>query len=62
LFKPPPLPALLVAAYSLLRLSGLEAYGPRRTGAYEALPKCRRPARRPSCQDLVNLLRKQLAA
>jgi hypothetical protein len=29
---------------------------------YEALPKWRRPARRPSCQDLVNLLRKQLAA
>ena len=58
----PRVPALLVAAYSLLRLSALEAYGPQRTSAYEALPAWRRPARRPSCQDLVNLLRKQLAA
>ena len=56
----PRLPALLVAAYSLLLLSALEAYGPQRTSAYEALPAWRRPARRPSCQDLVNLLRKQL--
>jgi hypothetical protein len=55
-------PALMVAMYSLLLLSGLEAYGPQRTRAYEALPKWRRAARRPSCQDLVNLLRKQLAA
>ena len=51
-----------MAAYSLLRLSALEAYGPQRTSAYEALPAWRRAARRPSCQDLVNLLRKQLAA
>jgi hypothetical protein len=58
----PRVPALLVAMYSLLLLSGLEAYGPQRTGAYRALPKWRRPARRPSCQDLVNLLRKQAAA
>ena len=58
----PRVPALLVAAYSLLLLSALEAYGPQRTGAYDALPKWRRPARRPSCQDLVNLLRKQVAA
>jgi hypothetical protein len=58
----PRVPALLVAAYSLLLLSALEAYGPQRTRAYEALPKWRRAARRPSCQDLVNLLRKQLTA
>jgi hypothetical protein len=58
----PRVPALLVAAYSLLLLSALEAHGPQRTAAYEALPKWRRPARRPSCQDLVNLLRKQLTA
>jgi hypothetical protein len=58
----PRVPALMVAMYSLLLLSALEAYGPQRTGTYEALPKWRRRARRPSCQDLVNLLRKQLAA
>jgi hypothetical protein len=58
----PRVPALMVAMYSLLLLSGLEAYGPQRTKAYEALPKWRRGARRPSCPDLVNLLRKQLAA
>ena len=57
----PRLPALRVASYSLLLLSALRAYGPTRTGAYEPLPKWRRGAgRRPSCQDLVNLLRKQL--
>lgn len=58
----PRLPALRVASYSLLLLSALRAYGPQRTGIYEPLPKWRRGARRPSCQDLVNLLRKQLQA
>ena len=58
----PRLPALRVASYSLLLLSALQAYGPTRTGAYEPLPKWRRGARRPSGQDLINLLRKQLQA
>jgi hypothetical protein len=58
----PRVPALMVATYSLLLLSALETYGPKRTTAYEALPKWRRAARRPSCQDLVSLLRKQLQA
>jgi DDE superfamily endonuclease len=58
----PRVPALLVAAYSLLLLSALEAHGPQRTHAYEALPAWRRSARRPSCQDLVTLLRKQVTA
>jgi hypothetical protein len=58
----PRVPALLVASYSLLLLSALEAYGPKRTAAYEPLPKWRRPARRPSCQDLISLLRRQLQA
>jgi hypothetical protein len=58
----PRLPALRVASYSLLLLSALQAYGPQRTGAYETLPKWRRGARRPSCQDLINLLRKQVQA
>jgi hypothetical protein len=58
----PRVPALMVATYSLLLLSALQLYGPTRTSAYELLPKWRRAARRPSCQDLVTLLRKQVEA
>ena len=54
-------PALLVAMYSWLLLAGLKCYGPTRTAVYEPLPKWRRGARRPSCLDLVTLLRRQLA-
>jgi hypothetical protein len=54
-------PALLVAMYSWLLLAGLDCYGPTRTKVYEALPKWRRKAKRPSCLDLVTLLRRQLA-
>ena len=54
-------PALLVARYSWLLLAGLECYGPTRAEVYEPLPKWRRGAKRPSCLDLVTLLRKQLA-
>jgi hypothetical protein len=54
-------PALLVAMYSWLLLAGLQCYGPTRTEAYAPLPKWRRGAKRPSCLDLVTLLRQQLA-
>jgi hypothetical protein len=54
-------PALLVAMYSWLLLAGLACYGPTRTSEYAPLPKWRRAATRPSCLDLVTLLRKQLA-
>ena len=54
-------PALLVAMYSWLLLAGLHCYGPTRTQDYEPLPKWRRGAKRPSCLDLVTLLRKQMA-
>jgi len=54
-------PALIVAMYSWLLLAGLQCYGPTRTQVYEPLPKWRRGARRPSCLDLLTLLRKQLA-
>lgn len=54
-------PALLVAMYSWLILSGLQCYGPDRTADYLPLPKWRTGARRPSCLDLVTLLRRQLA-
>ena len=54
-------PALLVSMYSWLLLAGLQCYGAKRTEDYEPLPKWRRGARRPSCLDLITLLRKQLA-
>jgi hypothetical protein len=53
-------PALLVAMYSWLLLAGLHCYGPTRTQEYDPLPKWRRGAKRPSCLDLVTLLRNQL--
>jgi hypothetical protein len=54
-------PALLVAMYSWLLLAGLDCYGATRTEHYNPLPKWRQNAKRPSCLDLVTLLRKQLA-
>jgi hypothetical protein len=54
-------PALLVAMYSWLLLSSLECYGPTRTNDYLPLPKWRGRANRASCQDMVALLRQQLA-
>ena len=53
-------PAFVVAAYSALLLAGLLAYGPDRGTAYPALPKWRRNAKRPSCLDLITLLRKEM--
>lgn len=52
-------PALVVAAYSALLLASLEAYGATRHEAYRLLPKWRRKSQRPSCLDLVTLLRQQ---
>jgi hypothetical protein len=56
----PRVPELVVAGYSTLLLASLQAYGPKRTEAYPELPKWRRAARRPSCQDLVTVLRQQV--
>jgi hypothetical protein len=53
-------PAFAVAAYSALLLAGLLAFGPGRSEAYPALPKWRRNAKRPSCLDLITLLRKEM--
>ena len=52
-------PALVVAAYSALLMASLMAYGPLRTNVYEPLPRWRANAKRPSCLDLVTLLRRQ---
>ena len=56
----PKQPALVVAAYSALLLASLKAFGAERGSAYAELPKWRRYARRPSCLDLVTLLRKEI--
>ena len=56
----PKQPVLAVAAYSALLLASLLAFGADRGAAYAQLPKWRRNARRPSCLDLVTLLRKEL--
>jgi hypothetical protein len=54
-------PVLAVAAYSALLLASLLTFGPARVDAYAALPKWRRKAKRPSCLDLITLLRKEAA-
>ena len=56
----PKQPVLAVAAYSALLLASLLAYGPGRGEAYAPLPKWRKKAKRPSCLDLVALLRKEM--
>lgn len=57
----PKQPALAVAAYSALLLASLLAFGPKRGEAYAVLPKWRRKAKRPSCLDLITLLRNEMA-
>ena len=57
----PKQPVLAVAAYSALLLASLQTFGAERGAAYAPLPKWRRHARRPSCLDLVTLLRKEMA-
>jgi len=56
----PKQPVLAVAAYSALLLASLQAFGAERGSAYAELPKWRRNARRPSCLDLITLLRKEM--
>ena len=56
----PKQPVLAVASYSALLLASLQAFGAERGKAYAELPKWRRNARRPSCLDLITLLRKEM--
>ena len=56
----PKQPALVVASYSALLLAALQAFGPGRGPAFAQLPKWRHHARRPSCLDLITLLRKEM--
>ena len=55
----PKQPALVVAAYSALMLAALKVFGAERGRVYAPLPKWRRKATRPSCLDLITLLRKE---
>jgi hypothetical protein len=57
----PKQPAFAVAAYSALLLASLQAFGTERKEAFAPLPKWRRKAKRPSCLDLITLLRQQMA-
>lgn len=56
----PKQPSFAVACYSALLLASLQAFGSQRGTAFAALPKWRRHARRPSCLDLITLLRKEM--
>jgi hypothetical protein len=58
--KAVPKQPVLAVAYSAMLLASLIAFGAERGAAYEALPKWRRNAYRPSCLDLVTLLRKEM--
>ena len=55
-------PAMMVAAYSALLLAGIQAFGDQRSEAFPVLPKWRRDARRPSCLDLLTVLRQEIAS
>ena len=57
----PKQPVLAVASYSALLLASLQAFGAERGKPYADLPKWRRNARRPSCLDLVTLLRNEMS-
>lgn len=54
-------PAFVVAAYSALLLAGIKCFEDKRGDIFIPLPLWRRRAKRPSCLDLVQLLRKELS-
>jgi len=56
----PKQPPLAVAAYSALLLAALKTFGPQRGAPYAPLPRWRKHAARPSCLDLITLLRKEM--
>jgi len=56
----PKQPLLAVAAYRALLLASLQAFGAERGKAYAQFPKWRKNARRPSCLDLIALLRQEM--
>ena len=50
----------MAAAYSELLLAGIQVFGDQRSASFPSLPKWRRHARRPSCLDLITLLREEI--
>lgn len=54
-------PALIVAAYSVLILASIRAFGPGRSNQYPALPKWRRDKRRASIPDMLSMLKAEWA-
>ena len=54
-------PAFVVAMYAMLLLASMRAYGPERTSDYLPPPKWARHSKRPSCLDMIALLRHQIA-
>jgi hypothetical protein len=52
-------PGFAVAAYSLLKLATLQALGPTRTADYAELPAWYAGARQPSCEDLLQKVRRE---
>ena len=53
-------PALTVASYSMLLLTGLLCFGPGRSSLFPSLPKWRTHSHRASVLDLLTLLRKEI--
>ena len=53
-------PAMAVAAYSALLLAGIQVFGSQRGSHFPALPKWRPNAHRPSCLDLITVLRQEI--
>ena len=53
-------PSFVVASYSALLLAGIICFEDKRSGQFMPLPKWRKSAKRPSCLDLMHLLRKEL--
>jgi len=53
-------PALLIAAYSMMLLASLSCYGASRDHNYLPQPRWRKGSVRASCNDLVNLMRREL--
>lgn len=54
-------PAFVVAAYSALLLAGIVCFEDKREGSFLPLPKWRLNAKRPSCLDLIQMLRKEVS-
>ena len=57
----PRVPVFKVSIYSQMLVSALLLYGAQRTEAYLPLARWRKKAKRASCQDMINVLRKQFA-